>query len=153
MDSKAALSLIALFPLLLSCGESVTEASLVGVWRVDFDASWKQSKDVFLKDTKRGASAYSSDPAEKEKQVYDEIKPILEVMTSEYTKDGHLTRVAMQDTLKGTYSVVKSDAPSFEVEETVGRKMTVAITFQDADTMTWKPTSVTGPTLAMRRDK
>jgi hypothetical protein len=136
--------------LVTACGgPSITQASLVGTWRGDFDASWALGKDGFLKDTLRGAAAYAKDPAEKEKQVRDEMKPIVDGITAEYAADGVHKMSAMGKTMDGKYTVVKADAPTFELEETAGRKQLVTVTFQDANTLHWKPAK--GPTLVMRR--
>ncbi len=129
---------------------SLTAADLVGRWRADFDASWSRSKEGFLKDTLRGSAAYSKDPAEKEKQVRDEMKPIVDGIVHEYGADGSLKKTAMGQEMAGRYTVT-AKAPSFEVEETAGKKQQATITFEHADSILWAPSR--GPTLVLRRAK
>lgn len=131
-------------------GPKITATTLHGRWKGDFEASWPLSKDAFLKDTMRGAAAYPKDPAEKERIVRGEMKPVVDEMVHDYKADGSLDKTAMKKTTSGRFKVTNDTAPVFEVEETAGRTMAVRIEFRDANSFLWQPKKG-GPTLVFRR--
>jgi len=134
---------------LAACGADVTKDSLVGTWGGDFEASWALSKAGFLADTMRGADAYPDDPAEKERMVREEMKPLIEGLRHTYTADGKLSKAMMGQTAEGDYEVTTAAPPRFTVQENAGRKMTVTIEFDSASSLRWIPEK--GPTLVLTR--
>lgn len=130
---------------------AATAADLEGTWKADFAESWTLSREGFLKDTMRGASAYSKDPAEKEAQVKKEVEAFLGGMTQTYLPGGKMTQHFMSEVNDGEYKVTASDGPQLTVEQTAGRKQTVTVTFIAEGVMRWHPGGKAPVTIVFRR--
>lgn len=86
-----------------ACGSSAPK-SLIGTWAVDFDATWKESLELFLKDTLRGGAAYPKDPVEKAKVVEKEMREFLAPTRFEFTEPATLSCNLGGKAQKATYT-------------------------------------------------
>lgn len=145
---------------LMGCGEAppvstaVPDASrelLTGRWGVDFEASWALSRDAFLADTIRGASAYPDDPEEKARIVKDEMREALGDLAWTYAADGTASMTMGERTGEGTYDVRHLDGPRMTILSAVGRTQMIEITFVTRDEIHWRPPSKNAPDLVFRR--
>jgi hypothetical protein len=128
-----------------------TAADLVGTWKADFAATWPLSKEAFLTDTMRGSSAYSKDPAEKEAQVKKEMEEFVGGIVQTYLPDGKMKQHLMKRESDGDYKVTAIEGSKLTVEQTAGRKQTVAVTFTAEDEMHWQPAGKSPVTIVFRR--
>ncbi|MCB9882004.1 MAG: sel1 repeat family protein [Planctomycetes bacterium] len=129
----------------------VDDTTPIGTWVIDFEATWERSRDAFLKDTLRGADEYSKDPAEKERQVRDEMRAFLATWITTYGKDGRMTREVSGRRFEGQFAAMGWEDRQIFLKETAGRDQQVVLEFQTRDRCVWMLQGERPMTLVMTR--
>lgn len=102
----------------------ITAKDLIGQWQGDFDATWTLSKEAFLKDTLRGTDAYPDDPAERERIIREEIRPIISGMRWNFQEAGKVAATMMGEDADGEYEVLSTEGQVMTVKTSVGTRTT-----------------------------